>query len=57
MFKIGVNIGSLLSSLGSVTGFKVKFCRMVVRSKNISVGARLSPRHACVPGRKKYFIN
>lgn len=57
MLKNPLNIGSLLSSFSSTTGFKVKFCRTVVRNKNISIRARPSPRHARFPGSKNNFIN
>lgn len=42
----------MLSSSGLRTAFKVKFCKMVVRNKNISMRARPSPGHIRFPAEK-----
>lgn len=45
--------GVVSRSFGSTTGFKVKFCKMVVRNKNSSMWAKPSPTHDRFPEKKK----
>lgn len=49
MLLVPLSVGVTLSSWGSTTGFKVKFCKMVTKSKNISMRAKPSPRHIRFP--------
>ena len=46
-------MGEMSMSLRSTTGFRVKFCRMVVKNRNISIRARPSPAQMRFPARKE----
>lgn len=50
MLNVPLSVGVISSSWGSTTDFKVKFCKMVVMNKNISMRARPSPGHIRFPG-------
>lgn len=50
---VPLSVGVMLSSWGSTTAFRVKFCKMMARSKNISMRARPSPGHIRFPGSEK----
>lgn len=52
-----VAAGLISRSLGSTGDFRENFCRMVVRKRNSSIMARLSPIQDRFPGRRKHHIS